>query len=339
MVALKGLEPCTRDVDVLLRDLRRACYSPHNILEHLIFEERKIPASLGLAEALREAKRAAEIQEAHLRVYGGLARVPFPLFVFRHSTEVEEQLLENLSRELSDTALEVVKPWVACGLGVYVYYYSTPPVRARDLELLLQGFGFQQRMFGLIRMCDPEQIIRSWVRTFVRMLYLGILPGTLSSLRTGICCQPQNACIDGGFVDLDSLTSSTALRDDTALYAALQFSTESLINTVRALVVGTTDLTSPRDANGRFDIQNLNQYVLALIQDAIESEARPGLRLDVRIGRYYTPARSFEDLVGRVSVYYSASNPEFAEAARRFSELGFSLIAPAQDGVTRRETS
>lgn len=330
VVAIKGLEPCTRDVNVVLRDLKRACYSPHNIAEHLIFEERKIPASLGLAEALREAKRAAEIQSAHVRVYGSLARLPFPLFVFRHSVEVERQILEMLRRELSDDALETVEPWVACGLGVYVYYYPTAPVRARDIDLLLQGLGFQQRMFALIGLCDPEEVIRRWVCLFVRMLYLGVLPGTLPSFRTGICCQPQNACIDGGFVDLDSLTPLIALRDDTAVYAALQFSTDSLLNTVRALVAGSTDSMRPEGLEGRFDLHHLNLYVLALIQDGILNEARQELGLDIRISRYYTSARSFEGLVNRVSPYYSPLNPDFAEAARRFNDFGLSLIAAAR---------
>ena len=333
VVAIKGLEPCSPDVDVVLRDLKRACYSPHNIAEHLIFEENKIPASLGLPEALREAKRAAEIQSAHLRVYGSLARLPFPLFVFRHSVDVERQILENLRRrDLSDAALETVEPRITRGLGVYVYYYATPPVRARDVELFLQGLGFQQRMFALIGLCDPEEIIRRWVCCFVRMLYLGVLPGALPSFRTGICCQPQNACIDGGFVDLDSLTPLAALQDDTAVYGALQFSTESLLNTVRALVAGSTESARPEGLHARFDLYYLDRYVQTLIHDALGSEARPGIELDIRITRYYAPTQSFEGLVNRLGTYHTPPNPKFAEAARSFTDFGLSLIAAARGG-------
>jgi hypothetical protein len=331
VIAIKGLEPCTKDVDRVLRDFRRPSYSPHNILEHLIFEEQKIPAVLSLAEALLEARRAAEIQSAHLRVYGSLARLPFPLFVFRHSVEVERRILEMLRLELSKAALETVEPWITAGLGVYVYYYPTTPVRVRDVESLLQGLSFQQRIFALIGICDPEQIVRRWVCCFVRMLYLGMLPGALHSFRTGICCQPQNACIDGGFVDLDSLTPVVSLRDDAAVYAALQFSTESLLSTVRALVAGSTDATRPDVLDVRFDLYHLNRYVLAEIQHAIDCETRVGIKLDTRISRYYTPPRSFESLVNHLSAYYSSPNPAFTEAARKFNDFGLSLIAAARN--------
>jgi hypothetical protein len=82
----------------------------------------------------------------------------------------------------------------------------------------------------------------------------------------------------------------------------------------------------------RFDLHHLNQYMHALIQNAIGSEARSGLELDIRISRYYTPARSFEGLVDRLSTYYSPPNPDFAEAARRFNDFGLSLIAAALGG-------
>jgi hypothetical protein len=97
---------------------------------------------------------------------------------------------------------------------------------------------------------DMTSLVRSAsFRTEVKdVVAMFVLPGALPSFRTGICCQPQNACIDGGFVDLGSLTPLSTLRDDTAVYAALQFSTESLLNTIRALVAGSTDPTRPEKA-------------------------------------------------------------------------------------------
>ena len=82
VMAVKGMEPATHDFEVVLQGLQRPCYTPHNIAEHLVFEERKLPGSLALPEALREAKAAASLQAAHWHAYGHLARVPLPLAVF-----------------------------------------------------------------------------------------------------------------------------------------------------------------------------------------------------------------------------------------------------------------
>lgn len=332
VIAIKGLEPCIPDLDAALRDLKRPCYSPHNIAEHLIFEEHKIPLAVRLPEALKEAQRAAEIQTAHRRAYGSLARLPLPLFVFRHSDETAQLMFEKLRCQLSEPAIERLKPWFHEGLGTYVYYYPTPPVRVRDVDLLLHGLEFRQRMFALMSFCDPAEIIRRWICGFVRMLYLGVLPGALPSLRSGICCQPQNSCIDGGFVDLDSLTPLRELRDHTAVYAALQFSTDALLDSVRALLIGSVDSTRGDGVEARFDLHHLKSYVFGLIQEAITSEARSELVLDARIKQYYEPAQSLEDLVDRLGPYYPTRNSDFADRARQFSAFGLSLIASAREG-------
>lgn len=331
VLAIKGLEPAAPDVDALFSDLKRACYSPHNIAEHLVLEERKIPGCVSLQEAIREAERARAIQSAHSSAYGGLARVPLPLFVYRHPEPVVARMIDHLRELLSKAAFEIVEPLAAEGLGVYVYYYPAPPVRARDLDYVLQGMRFGERVTLLSEMCDPDKVIGRWISLCVRMLYLGVLPGSLSSLRTGICCQPQNACIDGGFVDLDSLTPLSELRDDTAVQAALQLSTESLLRTVGTLVTGGSDPTRPESHEVRVGSHYLWQHLWTRIEAAIESEARPGLELDPRVREYFTPARSFTDLVDRLRTYYSPPSPSFDDASRRFGELGPWLVLAAKD--------
>lgn len=330
VVAIKGLEPCLADVDALFDDLRRACYSPHNVAEHFVFVEHKIPACLGLNEALREAERAAAIQRLHLRHYGALARLPLPLLVHRHSDDVLARMTEKLSRLLGTTAFREIEPMLGSGLGAYAYYYPTAPLRVRDIDQLLHGLSFQDRLLRLLGgVCDPEHVINRWVCGFVRMLFLGFLPGSLASLRSGICCQPQNACVDGGFVDLDSLTPLDELRDDTAVAAALQFSVESLLQTVGALAIGGAD--AARDGREvRTDLHHLWQYVLGLIDEAIKTEARPGLELDARIRRYFTAPRAFEDLVARLRSYYSPRSA-FDSTSQEFHQLGGELMKSARE--------
>jgi hypothetical protein len=326
VVAIKGLEPCAPDIDVLFHDLQRACYSPHNIAEHLVFVEHKIPACLCLSEAIREAERAAAIQSLHLRFYGGLARLPLPLFVYGHTDEVREMMTGKLRRCLSGAAFETVEAALGSGLGVYVYYYPTVPARARDIDHLLQGLDFRERLIALLRaMGDPEAAVHGWVREFTRMLYLGFLPGSLASLRSGNCCQPQNACLDGGFVDLDSLTPLDELRSDTAIQAGLQLSVESLLQSARTLVAGSTDPTRAESTEIRIDLHYFSQYLFSLIQAAIKTEARPGLELDARIQTYFSTPRTFEELVARLRTYYSPRS-EFDSVNQDFNELGQELL-------------
>jgi hypothetical protein len=251
--------------------------------------------------------------------------------VFRHSDDVIGLARDKLRHYLSAAAFQGMEPQLEAGLGAYLYYYPAAPTRVRDVEFLLDGLDFRARALALAtQVCDPDDVICRWVRGFVRMLYLGFLPGSLPSFRTGICCQPQNACMDGGFVDLDSLTALDELRDDTAVYAALQFSTDSLIRTVRTLMAGSSDPTRAEGHDVRVDLHYFSQYVSALVQDAIEAEARPGLELDPRILKYFTPARTAADLVDRLGTYYSRKT-DFDAATHDFGKFGLSLVQSARD--------
>jgi hypothetical protein len=306
VVAFKGLEPCAPDFGELLTDFRRAGPPPHNIAEHFVFEEGKVPGCLSLDEALHEAERGSSYQTAHLAAYGEQAHTPVPVLVLRHAEDVVARAAEVLRRNLSAAAFRVVERELERGLGVYVYHYPSLPTRVRDVDFLLHGTPFRERLLALLRdVGDLGEVIDGWVRGFVRMLYCGFLPGSLASWRTGVCCQPQNACVDGGFVDLDSLTRFEELVDDAAVLAALQFSVESLIDSVRTLVAGRIDPTRGEGAGARVDLHHLREYVLALLRESVEREARPGLTLDDRVSTYVRPPSELASLVERLGTYYS----------------------------------
>ena len=328
VIAIKGMEPATGDFETALEGLRRPCYSPHSISEHLVFEEHKVPGSVTISEAQREAERAATIQSEHWRHFGELARLPMPLFVFRHALDTKERVLAALERELSEPAFHRASRSLADGLGVYVYRYPAPPVRVRDLESMLAGLDFRQRMFALLTICDPELLIRRWTTTFVRILYLGHLPATLASLRTGACCQPQNACLDGGFVDLDSLTPFSALPDDRAIYAALQISLDRLVETVHALLAE-SDPSAKSVEPHRVDRRFVEQHVLTLINEAFATQARSTLTLDPHVRSYFNSQLSFEGLVNALAAYSPPVDREFEKGVRGFGEFGFALLRAA----------
>jgi hypothetical protein len=306
VIAFKGLEPCAADFCDMLADFRRPGPSAHNIAEHFVYEERKVPGCLTLENALFEAERSSSYQGRHLAVYGEPAHAPVPLFVFRHADDVVARALEALRRHLSADAFRVVERELDRGLAAYVYYYPSLPIRVRDIDFLLHGVPFRERLLAVLcDVCNPDEIVEGWVRSFVHMLYSGFLPGSLASLRNGICCQPQNACIDGGFVDLDSLTRFDELVDDTAVLAALQFSVDALIDSVRTLIAGRVDAARGEDSAVRIDGHHFREYVLSRLRTAIEREARPGMPLDPRVSGYFTPAPEFGPLIERLSACYS----------------------------------
>lgn len=326
VVAIKGLEPGLPDFERLLGDLRRPGFTPHAIAEHFVFEERKIPGCLGLAEALREAERAAAAQERHLRHYGELARLPLPLVVHRHAEETTSRVRDGLRTILGADAFALAETLLAGALGVYVYHYPAAPIRAREIDALLAGLGFRERLLALLREgCDPGATIEGWVRLFVRLLYLGFLPGTLASLRTGLCCQPQNACLDGGFVDLDSLAAPAELADEAAILGSLQLGFDALLRSVRSLVTGSDEPDRAGAEEVRVDLHGIARHVWALIDAAVESEARPGLILDPTVRRWLAVPRRFDDLAALLRP--RAARPSAFDAeSRDFHAFGRALI-------------
>lgn len=326
VLAVKGMEPTVTGFADALDDLLRPCYTPHNIAEHFVFEERKVPGCLTLAEALGEAERAAAIHTAHIAAYGTPAHVPLPLAVLRHSRDIEERVYRSLRDRLSEAALDAVAASLRGGLGVYVYHYPTVPLRVTHLDYLLRGKSFPKRTLHLSMLTDPERTIREWVTGVVRLLYLGFLPGTLAALRSGICCQPQNACLDGGFVDVDSVTPLEALPDDRAVQAALQFTTEELVRTVHTFLAGGVGPSEADAGRVRVDQHQVTQYVLALVEEAIRTEGRPGCELDPRVLEHFRPAHSLDQLVPRLATFYATASRSSAQAWRAFDDAGPAMV-------------
>lgn len=325
VLAIKGMEPAANDFASLVASLQRPSYSPHTMAEHLIFEEGKAPGCVRLSEALHEARCAAAVQTAHVRAYLEPARLPLPLFVFKHTLSHHQRARTTLQPHLSPLAFETVGPLIDEGLGVYVYHYPSPPIRVRDLDTLLADLDFRKRLFALISICEPAELIQRWTRLFVRLLYLGFLPGGVHALRTGLCCQPQNACLDGGFVDLDSLTPFSALKGDKSVFSALQFSTASLLDTVCCLLAGAGDggRLAPTEQLDRHLVQH---FMSVSIIAAIRTEARPSLEFDRRADAFLGGPHTFEALVDALGSYREVNDGAFAREVRDFAEFGSLLV-------------
>jgi hypothetical protein len=213
---------------------------------------------------------------------------------------------------------------LASGLAVLVYAYPGLPIRVRDLDYTDRGRDLRQRLLTLIRdLGDPAAVIEGWVTLFARLLHLGFVPGTLAALHTGLPCQLQNACLDGGMVDMDAVTPIAEL-DDTALQAALQLSTDALIDTVRALLIGACDPARGEGGPVRVDTHQIGAFVLAAVRRAL---AREGASAD-RVVQFYEPADSLAELFERLGTYFSPPS-RFDAPAMEAAAYGFGLLRNA----------
>jgi hypothetical protein len=285
-VVFKGSEPLTDDFDklvdwMLLAPFRR---SSRVIADHFALAEGKIPGTLSLQEAAREATVASELQLRHLRAYGELARLPVPLLVHRFSERDRSQVAHLLERKLAPAAYERVAPLVASGLALYIYYYAAAPIRANAY-----GSGGSRALVEHVRACDREAAIAGWIRLFARLLWLGYMPYTPRNEGLGACMDFGNATLDGGCCDLDSIEAISLCPDD-------EFFAESLISSISVLAATVRRVLSPShglDDNTLYpSIESfaITRYLCGELERALDREARPDLVLDPRVRELLAPA-------------------------------------------------
>jgi hypothetical protein len=304
VVAIKGTEPGAPDIDAWLTDLCAALIedglrsTQARVAEHYALCERKVPAAYSLAEAIREATIAAEVQAAHRTAYGTLAAVPFPLAIHRLPRPIADVFVERLRPRLSAHALRAIDDQLRDGLAVYTYYYPNPPLRVSQFSEQHEREAYCDRL-AKVTACDPLAVIDGWVDLFVRLLALGYLPASLGSRGSGDCCNPDNAVLDGGFTDLDSLVSIAELRSDTEFAATLHYSVASLCTTVRTLLV-----RRPPPGQRSFDVVDLwiSKRITTCVQRALASEPRP---VDPRVHAYFDPALEHAALIDNLRAYFA----------------------------------
>jgi len=219
VVAFKGTEIVAADLDDSIARLARGRRFELRHLDHYPVRERKVPFALRLGEALREAENAALLQAAYVARYRALARVPLPLFVFRWSDDEVARFRGQLAPHLTRYVLDLVDELLASGLGVYVYYYPGIPLRVRELASPIDA---------------TLDAVDDWVKLVARILALGFFPCSYVQADTGQMIQDQNAVVDGGFVDTDSLHAMAEGAEPGEFRRHLAFSTRVLAHTIPA---------------------------------------------------------------------------------------------------------
>jgi hypothetical protein len=228
VIAFKGTEPALGDIQPSLEYLSRrrvAGPSPLKLTEHYLLQERKIPMAALSSELIVEARRAAEIQASHLRIFGKLAEIPVPLFVHRLPSKLEKPHLEKISKYISRKAIRRARTLLDEGLAYYVYWYPAVPLRAN---------GERKAIKKILRSpAAMEDIFQRWLNLFLRLLALDYVPCTRRNRKLGACLDAGNAVVGSGFCDVGSVTNLRKLpssqRSDAVFVSFL---------TLRATMIG-----------------------------------------------------------------------------------------------------
>ncbi len=304
VIAVKGGEILAQDLDQALEAIKgpRAPLREAPI-ENFPLLEQKAPMALLLEEALDEASLTARFQAAHLARYGTLARAPVPLLVGRWSAAATEAYLSRVEGLLSSRAARVTRRLAREGLGFYAYYYPGVPVRTRHLREDarvndVDGYGRTQerlKAFGsvLVGPFEPQAALEGWLRLAARMMVLGFFPCSLAQRNNGQCLSEQNACLDGGLLDLDSLEPFDRLTTgrrftETFLLTWMELSTTALKLLTGALPAGLCEAEPARLL--------LHNIVLEGLRRQVHAESQNGTGLDPRLVSLLEAGRRFENL-------------------------------------------
>jgi hypothetical protein len=335
VIAVKGTEPLVADFGELLEHVAAEisvahASEPRRAAEHFASIERKVPCAVTLDEARGEASKALALHAASLRHYGALAHVPFPLGVLKLSDEVSARVMDRVRATVTGTALGQLEPFTRNGLGVLVNYYAGMPTRVSSLNHVLPTTSYAERHERLFELLDPDVVMRSWSRQLARLLHLGFVPATPASGRTGNMCQPQNAALDGGFFDVDSVEPICTLPGPAAVADALAASMRSFYYTVRSMLVERSyyHLGSADDVVEGW----ITSYVHTSMRRALAEEALPRVDLDPRVAQFFSADVELPDLLAALAAYHPTSSLQQARAEARDFLRAHPWMLPTTDG-------
>lgn len=232
---------------------------PRSTIEHLIVVEHKVPLAVTLGEATREVRLARRVGAALRARFPPPYRIPVPLRLMRWPDEQAERHLRSLQGMLSTRTREIAATVARAGLGAVVYFYPGSPLRVSDTPS---------------PRAQPA-VVERWTALFARILICGVLPAGLDSRGFGSCCGPQNATLDGGFVDFDSMCPFEELISAADLSAGLEYSLRSLTRTL-ALYLGRDDPKQAWDHHAA----NIYSFVRAAVRRHLEGHPDPWRRRD-----------------------------------------------------------
>jgi hypothetical protein len=224
---IKGTEPLAPDFGRALDRLaaRRSNGGSLSRLERFVLLEDKLPGCLLLSEAQAEASIAATVHRRLADDGEPLARLPLPVFCVRLPQATAESAARQISSRVSRSLRHKVDMLAAGGLGAYVYWYPSIPLRAYLVPPSRQS---------------AVTMSEGWINLAARLLRAGFLPTTAYSQERGQCCDRNNSVIDGGFADIGSVVPVGELSTPADVFVALQTTIWFLARTI-VHVLGKTE--------------------------------------------------------------------------------------------------
>lgn len=310
VVVLKGSEPLIEDFDHYLKWMTGTQFGawPRPLAEHFPLFEGKAPGTVLLGEAMAEATTALAVQTRHLQHYGSLMRLPVPLLVWRLPEAAAVATIERLQARISEMAFERLEPGLRHGIGVLAYYYPAPPVRVHAAGRSAFLWPAPAELASHRNLL--ERAVPGWITLGARLLWLGMLPTTPLSWRLGDIFDPNNACLDGGVCDVNSIHPITSATGDGFFVRSVAMSTGGLRMAIaRAFNVSLGELPSnyEQELAGFY----LTDFVKGAMERALEAEARPSLSLDPRLGLMFGAEKSLPEIMRLVQTfasYFTASD-------------------------------
>jgi hypothetical protein len=319
VIAVKGSEPYATDLDDWADTLHRsksyaeAQYGSVSAiawdigtvirrLDGFALLEGKVPCGLGVEDAMQEAEAALAFQLAYARRYGELARLPLPLFVYKWPEEIGDRLWQAIGSKLSKRAAHVVPRMLRAGLGGYAYYFPAIPIRVLHLDWFIGAKdSYAGRMVALTKpftivdvelSTDACVTVNRWIELVSRMLAAGYFPKDSASVVTGDCLQSQNATVDGGFCDADSIVAMSGVTDDAEFRYMFRRAIEELSRTIAAFMAG------PNVATQRFvsRVPDVFWAVWADIRSRLRDELARNPPADRRLTALVEERAAYRDL-------------------------------------------
>lgn len=304
VVAFKGTEMQAADAAPMVRWLHARYDRMVSPLEELPILEHKAPGVLLMEEAMPEAEAALALQSRWIAAYPGLARTPVPLLVVRWPDDVVQRYRALLAPLLSRRVRGILERLLTGGMAGYAYYYPGRPLRATEVQGRdsLLAIGYLGRKESHAPTFSFEGTVKSWIQLAARMMALGFMPVSVSSDRSGQLVQPQNAVVDGGFVDMDSLQPIAEIQGDGELATTLWLLVSELAFSVTALLGG----SASRSLEKLQRVQHVAAAVriFELLRDILREEQARGLALDPRLARLVLEERGVEALDRLFTLHY-----------------------------------
>ncbi len=154
-----------------------------------------------------------------------------PLFVGRWPDGVADKVLAELRPRLRGRAWDVVE------LNARAPGSASTSITIRRCPCGSRTSRSPTPSAGARRARGARPILEGWLDVTARLLALGFVPKDPATVVTGDCLQVQNAVLDGGFADVESLIASSLL-DDRALRDAVRRTVHELAVTATRLLLG-----------------------------------------------------------------------------------------------------